>query len=117
MSENVLITGKLVPVVNQENIKGMIIELISSKTFNVNYQSLSIEEVEEMVEEYLYNSYVFYKGNLYKKEDFESHESGGDLYQATENLEGTISLMLQYYNGGCDESEAIEEALDNLRKE
>ena len=39
-----------------------------------------------------------------------------DIFEATENIDGTIDYTLMYYNGGCDFSEAIEYALNKLNK-
>ena len=40
--------------------------------------------------------------------------SGGDIFNAERNLDGTISYVLSYYNGGCGFEEAIETALERL---
>lgn len=36
---------------------------------------------------------------------------GGDIFESSENTDGTISYLVSYYNGGCSHSEAVEEAL------
>lgn len=40
--------------------------------------------------------------------------SGGDIFNAEKNLDGTISYVLSYYNGGCGFVEAIETALERI---
>jgi len=37
-----------------------------------------------------------------------------DISMATTNADGTISYVIQYYNGGCGFSEALESALKKL---
>ncbi len=44
----------------------------------------------------------------------ENKELEGDIFQATKNEDGTVDFVVQYYNGGCCLSEALEEALKNL---
>lgn len=41
----------------------------------------------------------------------------GDIFNANENEDGTISYTLSYYNGGCSFSEAIEIAIERMRKQ
>lgn len=40
-----------------------------------------------------------------------------DIFNAEENADGTISYTLSYYNGGCSFSEAIETAIERMRKQ
>lgn len=37
-----------------------------------------------------------------------------DIFNATQNLDGTIDFHVMYYNGGCSFNEAIEEAISNM---
>lgn len=37
-----------------------------------------------------------------------------DLFEASENKDGTIDYTLRYYNGGCGFEEALETAIDKM---
>ena len=48
-------------------------------------------------------------------EDF-SAEEGDDIYQLHLNEDGTVTYVMQFYNGGTCLSECLEESLANLEK-
>jgi hypothetical protein len=75
----------------------------------------------EFPDEYIYEEesgfqYTFINGKLY---EFVSHAEDRDycdIYNASRAEDGEIEFTLQYYNGGCCFSEALEAALKKLNK-
>jgi hypothetical protein len=59
-----------------------------------------------------YESFVPINGLMY--EVIKCKEYTGDIFQAKDNLDGTIDFQVQYYNGGCGFSEALEYALNSI---
>jgi hypothetical protein len=57
--------------------------------------------------------YLFHQGNLWKIEDKEL-DDGQDINIANLNIDGTVSYVSTFYNGGTYLNEMLREALDNL---
>jgi len=55
-------------------------------------------------------------GMFYEILDHVSARDEQDIMEATENPDGTISFILQFYNGGCGFEEALECALEETIK-
>ena len=62
----------------------------------------------------LYNKYVIAGHNVYEIIEKISIDPDYDIFNATQNLDGTIDFHVMYYNGGCSFNEAIEEAISNM---
>lgn len=60
--------------------------------------------------------YVIVDNNIYEIIQDKDVDDYGDIFEATENIDGTIDYTLRYYNGGCGFPEAIEYALNKLNK-
>lgn len=77
-------------------------------------------DVRELMHDYRLNidltdRFIFVNDDLYEvleKEDFDSC----DIFEGTENNDGSISVLLQYYNGGCGFSEAVGYAINKMNK-
>lgn len=69
---------------------------------------------EEAFYQELYDDYIIARGNVYKLLECNELDSE-DVFNAYENPDGTIGYDVVYYNGGCGLSEAIEEALVNMK--
>lgn len=67
---------------------------------------------EEMLNEELYNRYVVANENIYKVIEKLDKQYDYDIFNATNNKDGTYDYEVMYYNGGCGFSEAIENALN-----
>lgn len=67
---------------------------------------------EEMLNEELYNRYVVANENIYKVIEKLDKQYHHDIFNATNNKDGTYDYEVMYYNGNCGFSEAIENALN-----
>ena len=47
---------------------------------------------------------------------YSASDEDQDIGQANKNEDGTISFMLQFYNGGCGFDEALEDTLQTINK-
>lgn len=115
MSETVHYTGKL-QLVNklpnetlEEQCKRILVEH--------NYRELDsyCDSWREMLYEELYERYVVVNNNnIYEIVEKNNKTDEYDIFNATQNLDGSIDYEVMYYNGGCSFNEAIEEALENM---
>jgi len=62
-----------------------------------------------------YNEYVVVSGKLYSIQSKEE-DSCDDIFEAERAQDGSIKFFVQFYNGGCSLSEALEEAIERLEK-
>lgn len=76
--------------------------------------SFRCSSYEECMRDFV-GGYLVYHGEVYDLTDWKDL-AYGDIFEATENADGSISYFVQFYNGGCGLEEAIGYALDNLEK-
>ena len=62
------------------------------------------------------HGYVVINGDIYRLLANASKDYDTDIFDASENPDGTIDFTLRYYNGGCGFNEALETALDKMNK-
>ena len=60
--------------------------------------------------------YIEKDGVLYEVIQKQGVDADDDIFEATQNPDGTIDFVVKYYNGGCGFYDAIGEALDSLNK-
>lgn len=114
MSETETIRGTMCVVEREE---GETLEDVC-KRITIEHRPLSVLPRNCTWQEYMLEmigGYAVYNGEVYDFSDWKDL-AYGDVFEATENADGTISFFLQYYNGGCGLDEAIGYALDNLKK-
>ena len=70
---------------------------------------------QEMIKDEYCQEYIIHNDVLYSI-DFNMINPYGDIFNAYENSNGTINFEVQYYNGGCGFTEAVERALNSLKK-
>lgn len=109
MSETECNTGKLIPVslLEGETNEQYAFNLLGGKKdeYNKTYLDQLLDDG--------YREWYLYKGVLYRVENDRDVDSG-DIFQATRNADGSINYVLQYYNGGCSFTEAMDNALSTL---
>lgn len=74
------------------------------------------DDYEDYFREFMHDKYAIVDGVLYKVHSL----SGGEdqtLFQASRNVDGSISFALRFYNGGVGFDEALGRALKNLEQE
>jgi hypothetical protein len=64
----------------------------------------------------LSSEYVLQNDTVYEVIEENAIPDYGDIYEASENSDGTINYVLRYYNGGCGFEEAIITALDRMKE-
>jgi hypothetical protein len=70
-------------------------------------------DFRKFISEDLYDEYVIYDDRVYA---VNMDSDYGDIMYARQRSDGQIDFVLEYYNGGCCFSEAIEEALENIKE-
>lgn len=83
---------------------------------NYEYPAFFYKNAIECLKDEGYRDYIITGTEIYEvieTEDF----SYDDIFEASKNPDGTISFVLSYYNGGCSFSEAIQEALENMKED
>jgi hypothetical protein len=87
-------------------------------------QELEITEIasynnswEEQLRDDAYEKYFFVNDGIWEVFDHVSKDDYDDIYQITPNSDGTLSFVMQFYNGGTCLSECIEEELEKLNIE
>ena len=110
MSETRHYIGKLIKVDNPNNLstEDLAKEILNVDSFESYYNSFSEKLISDN-----YNEYFIYNGIIYKIEakDYEYE----DVYIATKN-ENRFDINVKFYDGGCSLDEAIETALNKLKK-
>jgi len=101
-------TGRIV----RDNVFGEMADDVWRRDFTANalYYDIADFSVIDFV-----GGYTVYNDEVYDLSDWKDL-AYGDVFEATENADGSISFFVQYYNGGCGLDEAIGYALDNLEK-
>lgn len=111
MSETVHYKGKLKQLEKLENetLEEQCKRLLDNQELESYYDSYR----EMLLSEY-YNQFLDHNGILFSvtRECINPHE---DIFRSSKNEDGTIDFEVKYYNGGCGFSEAIEEALSNIK--
>ncbi len=75
------------------------------------YYKNYIEFLADMISE----EYILIHNKLYYISYDNEIETDDDIYEATLNEDGSIDYEVKFYNGACGFSEAIEEAVDNIK--
>jgi len=114
MSETECNTGKLVPVklINGESNEGFAFRYC--KENNIKKEEYCKTWVDQLFDEN-YKGWYLHDGVLYRCEN-DRNVDEGDIFNAVKNSDVTINYVLQYYNGGCSFSEAMDCALNKLKK-
>jgi hypothetical protein len=60
-------------------------------------------------------TYFFLKDEIWEAFDHHETEEGDDIYHLQPNEDGTLTFVMQFYNGGTCLSECIEESLERLK--
>ena len=114
MSEMVHYTGKLqlVHKIPNETLEEQSKRILAEH----NYFELNsyCDSWIEMLCEELYERYIVTNDNIYKVVEKNNKTDEYDIFNATQNFDGTIDYEVMYYNGGCSFNEAIERALENM---
>ena len=71
--------------------------------------------LDQMRIEQLKEKYIVTNDNIYKVVEKNNKTDEYDIFNATQNLDGTIDYEVMYYNGGCSFNEAIEYALEAMK--
>lgn len=111
MSETETNTGKLIPVTL---LNGETNEQYAERIINGEKDSWSKTFLDQLLSDG-YREYILHNDILYSVE-VERDMDGGDIFHAKKNEDGTINFILQYYNGGCSFTEAMDEALKSITK-
>jgi hypothetical protein len=69
------------------------------------------EELRDSVQE----KYFFIKDEIWEAFDHIKEDDGSDIYHMQKNEDGTITFVMQFYNGGTCLSECIEEGLEKIQ--
>lgn len=111
MSEVDHYSGKLIeiPKLKNETLDEQCKRLLKVDKLNKHYGTF-----QEMFEEELYEEYKIHKNVIYKLEEKKYIDCSDDIFVAHKNNDGTIAFEVQYYNGGCCFSEALDYALNKL---
>lgn len=78
---------------------------------NKNYKEDYYDTYEEYFRDEYYDEFVIVDDNIYKIIENKRYT---DIFKANKNELGQIEYVLNYYNGGCGFSEAIEYAIRNM---
>lgn len=99
---------------------------LSLKEWCKNYcQQNGINEIESYCETWIEqfndefsheNGYVIANDKVYQIIDDDEGNNEEDIFYVRQNPDGSINYVVQYYNGGCCFSEAIEYALDRMKE-
>ena len=69
----------------------------------------------EQFRDVFHEKYFFVGNEIW--EAFDHHETeDDDIYHLQENEDGTLTFIMQFYNGGTCLTECIEESLENLNR-
>jgi hypothetical protein len=115
MSDTVYFKGKLTELKPKED------ETVQEMAFNMMSRAEQREVDEqfdgnaiEALQDLYYQEYVLIEGKLYKVETETNQAYTPDIFNASQNEDGTITFELQYYNGGCGFLEAMETAVTRI---
>lgn len=116
MSETETHTGSLKPFPRNENESD---EAYIGRYFAYKGATLDpncTDVIDNFMEDFEYNDKAFWvDGEIYDVLRHKEHEYD-DICEAHYNADGTIDFVAKFYNGGCCLSEAINSAIENLKK-
>ena len=112
MSEMVFYKGTLTKINNGKTFKENCIEICKDidKNTLADYESL-----QQYISEEFYDKYYIYENQLYKMK-VKSVDLDNDIFNANMDKSGKIKFEVKYYNGGCGFNEAMDEAMDSMKK-
>jgi hypothetical protein len=64
----------------------------------------------------LSETYFFVEDEIWEVFDHVELYDDDDIYQITQNEDGTLSFIMRFYNGGINLTECIEEEIIKLKK-
>lgn len=108
MSEQETHLGKLIPVTIESTVEEKCKELC--KLHNINTQAVGVgyDSYKELLEDMLFDEYIFCNDILYKIED-EELEDVGYYCKSKLNPDKSISYVTSFYNGGTCLQEILED--------
>ena len=116
MSEVVRYTGKikLVEKLQNESLEEQCKRILMQH----KYTELSsyCDSWIEMLYEEMYDNYVIVNDNLYEILEKNNKGYDTDIFNISENKDGSYDYEVMFYDGGCSFSEAIGIALDGIDK-
>lgn len=116
MSETERAKGKLKKVISDLPL----IELCTKLLFEegcTNFDPKDIHDVNEKFNEIFWRGkYIVIDKEVYELEMESETDACEDIYEASYDKDGNIDFLVQFYNGGCCYSEAIEDAVKLLKK-
>jgi len=115
MSEVETIRGILREVYNKENLPQIeLVKMILNEN-NIEYDSNDEDNIRDIFFDKFYDDFILYKDKVFKVEKRKDLESEA-VFEISENADGSYSFLVQYYNGGCSFSEAIECCLKKTKE-
>jgi hypothetical protein len=108
MSRTEFHTGKLYPVKIETSLEETCRSI--AKRFDIELGEDWQEDFRDSPEEYFIHG-----EKLYRVIDHVESEDSEYFMNVTRNADGSLQFMGQFYNGGTDFSEMLEEALDELK--
>lgn len=76
-----------------------------------NYYDTYVESLSDKLDKY----FVVTENEIFEIIEYNDLYSD-DIFEAIINKDNSITCILSYYNGGCSFTEAVEEALKNLKE-
>jgi len=120
MSETVRYTGKLKEIKTHDIAIYLIDSSPDKETRDEIYSKYDFtyeNDLNEMFWEYDFcEDFVLSNGKLYEIISKNKQECEYEFFEATK-ANDIINFHVMYYNGGCGFSEAINEAIDNIKEE
>lgn len=115
MSEVDWYVGKLVKVERLENelLENQCKRICEELNIRLDHLQYHDNYIELLLDE-KYNEYIVYDNTLYSISK-QRKDEWDDIYEASQNEDGSISFNVKYYNGGCNLNEALNEALEKLK--
>jgi len=118
MSETVRYKGVLskVPRLKGESFYELCVRTcVENRNNSYEFDPKDYDNAYEMIHEELWNSHTIIENQLYKIEK-EEMDCDFEFYEANRRFDGKIEFHVMYYNGGCGLTEAIEEAVKNIKE-
>jgi len=91
------------PETERENLR----EKYNDNIYHMLYECSLVDDMPD--------KFIIVKDELYEIIESKRMDVEMDIYDADSNSDGTISFHVMYYNGGCGLTEAIEEAIENMK--
>lgn len=64
--------------------------------------------------DWICHNYVIIDKSIYKIKNTEEMDSSEDIYNASQNEDGSLNFEVKFYSAGCSLEEAIEQAVRSL---